>query len=105
MPRTNDIWQERLYCIQWMTKASLDKGGRVETYFAGVTDADVARERRVEAIVRERLEHWQAQGLVPDMPIETGAETARLKRERGWTYWRGFLGPRHLLVLAILVLR
>ena len=53
MPRPDDIFQERLYCIQWITKESLDKG-RQETFFAAVTDDDLARERKVEAIVRDK---------------------------------------------------
>jgi putative DNA methylase len=33
VPRADDIFRERLYCIQWITKASLGKGRR-ETFFA-----------------------------------------------------------------------
>src|SRR4029077_10602739 len=45
-PRPEDTFQERLYCVQWITKDSVG-AGRQETYFAGVTDDDLARERRV----------------------------------------------------------
>ena len=38
--------------------------------FRGVTEDDIARERNVEAIVRENLARWQEEGLVPDMLIE-----------------------------------
>lgn len=98
VPRAGDIWQERLYCIQWVTKKSLDKGGRLETIFAGVTDEDLARERQVEAIVRANLTDWQVQGLVPDMPIEPGANTTQPIWERGWTYWHHLFGARQLLL-------
>ena len=54
VPRPDDIFQERLYCIQWITKESLGKS-RQETFFATVTEDDLARERKVEAIVRENL--------------------------------------------------
>ena len=74
MPRPDDIFQERLYCVQWITKESLG-AGRQETFFATVTDDDLARERKVEAIVRENLARWQDEGLVPDMPIEPGDKT------------------------------
>jgi putative DNA methylase len=97
MPRPDDIWQERLYAIQWITKDSLS-GGQQKTLFATVTDDDLARERRVEAIVRENLGHWQDEGLVPDMQIEPGDETTRLFRERGWTYWHHLFSARQLLI-------
>ena len=35
MPRPDDIFQERLYAIQWITKESLNKR-RQETFFAAV---------------------------------------------------------------------
>ena len=76
MPRPDDIFQERLYCIQWITKRSLGKG-RQETFFAAVTEEDLARERKVEAIVRENLARWQDEGLVPDMPITAGRKDGR----------------------------
>jgi len=41
-PRPDDIFQERLYCIQWITKESLGKG-RQETFFAAVTEEDLER--------------------------------------------------------------
>ena len=34
-PSTDDIFQERLYCIQWITKETL-KESRQETYFDSV---------------------------------------------------------------------
>jgi putative DNA methylase len=73
-PRPDDIFQERLYCIQWITKESLGQA-RKETFFAGVTDEDLERERKVEAIVAENLARWQEEGLVPDMAIEPGDKT------------------------------
>jgi putative DNA methylase len=99
VPRPDDIFQERLYCIQWITKDSLGKS-RQETFFASVTLEDLARERKVEEIVRETLSRWQDEGLVPDMKIERGEETTRLIRERGWTHWHHLFGARHLLLLA-----
>ena len=86
--------------MQWIEKASLSKA-RQRTYFAAVTEDDIARELNVEAIVRENLARWQEEGLVPDMLIEPGEETARLPRERGWTYWHHLFGARQLLSLAL----
>ncbi len=101
-PRADDIFQERLYCIQWITKETLCKG-RQETFFASVSEEDLERERKVEAIVAENLARWQEQGLVPYMPIEPGEETTRLGRERGWTYWHHLFSARQLLLLSTIV--
>jgi putative DNA methylase len=99
IPRPDDIFQERLYCIQWITKDSIAKR-RQETFYAGATRDDLRRERQVEAIVSENLAQWQAEGFVPDMRIEPGEETTRLYRERGWTHWHHLFGARQLLLLA-----
>ena len=98
-PRPDDIFQERLYAIQWIRKETLEKS-RQETFFASVTEADLERERKVERIVAENLARWQEEGLVPDMEIEPGDETTRLGRERGWTYWHHLFNARQLLLLA-----
>ena len=73
-PRPEDIFQERLYAIHWITKATLNKS-RQETWFAAPTDADWECERRVEKLVAENLSRWQDEGLVPDMAIEPGYNT------------------------------
>jgi putative DNA methylase len=100
-PYNDDIFQERLYCIQWITQETLGQS-RQETYFASVTKADLEREKKVFNIVRENLEHWQEKGLVPDMKIEPGSETTRLYRERGWQYWHHLFSSRQLLLLSTL---
>ena len=98
-PRKDDIFQERLYAIHWIKGDTIGKS-RPITYFEGVTEADLDRERKVEEIVTDNLAAWQAAGLVPDMQIEPGAETTRLLRERGWTHWHHLFDPRQLLMLA-----
>lgn len=100
-PNPDDIYQERLFAIHWVTKASLTKT-RQETYFAAPTDADLERERRLEALVSENLSRWQDEGLVPDMAIEHGDETTRLFRERGWAYWHHLFNARQLVFLKVL---
>jgi putative DNA methylase len=101
IPRPDDIFQERLYCIQWITKESLEKG-RQETFFREVLPEDEERERNVEAIVRENLASWQKTGLVPDMSIEPGEKTDEPIRTRGWTHWHQMFFPRQLLNLSII---
>ena len=105
VPRPDDLFQERLYCIQWLrtTRASKPVGGqRAPAYeFRSVTRADEARERDVAAHVSARFEEWQSRGWIPDMRIESGYNTDQLVRERGWTYWHHLFNPRQLLVAAL----
>ena len=99
-PRPDDIFQERLYCIQWITAESLNES-RQQTYFAAPTEADLERERQVESVVDNELRRWQDEGLVPDMAIEPGDNTHQPIRERGWTHWHHLFTPRHLFTLSL----
>lgn len=100
IPRPDDIFQERLYCVQWMRNKPSGKG--VEFQFRAVTSDDMQRERQVIEYVSARLAEWQAKGYVPDMVIEKGDETERLYRERGWTHWHHLWTSRQLLYLAMI---
>lgn len=104
VPRATDIFQERLYCIQWIDKDEIEKS-RPRTFFAAPTDADLKRERQVEAIVSTKLAQWQADGLVPDIAIERGEKTDEPIRTRGWTHWHHLFFPRALLTLSLLKAR
>jgi putative DNA methylase len=98
-PRPEDLFQERLYAIQWMR---LKKRGKNYDYeFRAVNDADLDRERIVEDYVGHHLTNWQADGYVPDMRIEPGYNTDQPIRERGWTYWHHLFSPRQLLFLGL----
>ena len=101
-PRPDDIFQERLYCIQWITKATVN-AARQDTYFAAPTDADLQRERRVEGIVTTSLSQWQNEGLTPDMAIEPGDKTDEPIRTRGWTHWHHLYNARQLLLQALML--
>jgi putative DNA methylase len=98
-PRPDDIFQERLYCIQWMRPKRKGKGDDYE--FRSVTQADLKREETVEQFIATRLADWQAHGWIPDMRIEAGDETERLLRERGWTYWHHLFNARQLLIAGL----
>ena len=100
IPRPEDIFQERLYCIQWIKKEKVSKSKQV-AYFATVTDGDIMRERKVNEIVEKNLVEWQANGFVPDMQIEPGYNTSQPIRERGWTHWHHLFSARNLLVGSI----
>ena len=99
-PRPDDIFQERLYAIQWITKKTIDASRHV-TYFSTVTEADLARERKVEELVAENLAQWQANGFAPDMAIEPGEKTDEPIRTRGWTHWHHLFNARQLLLQTI----
>ncbi len=99
-PRPDDIFQERLYAIQWITKKSINASRQI-TYFATVTEADLAQERQVEKLVSQNLAQWQAEGLAPDMAIEPGDKTDEPIRTRGWTHWHHLFNARQLLLQAI----
>ena len=98
-PRPDDVFQERLYCIQWITRESLGQA-RKETFFTGVAAEDLEREQKAEAIVAENLAWWQEEGLVPDMAIEAGDKTDEPIRTRGWMYWHQLFNARQLILLA-----
>lgn len=100
-PRPDDIFQERLYCIQWITRETLNSHRQI-TFFAAVTEEDLERERKVEVVVRENLGRWQENGLVPDMAIDPGDKTDEPIRTRGWMYWHQLFNARHLLLFAII---
>ena len=53
VPRPGDVFQERLYAIQWLTP-----DGRL--FFTGARDEDLGRETQVEELVRANLADWQA---------------------------------------------
>jgi putative DNA methylase len=96
VPRPGDVFQERLYCIRWV-----DADGK-RRYAAPDAD-DLAREARVLALLRERFVDWQREGFIPSQAIpESGTETDRLFRERGWTHWHHLFTPRQLLVHGLL---
>ncbi len=98
-PRPDDIFQERLYCIQWITRETLDSH-RPETFFAAVTEEDLERERKVEGIVAENLARWQEEGLVPDMAIEPGDKTDEpTSVTRGWMYWHQLFNAEAAVVV------
>lgn len=99
-PRPNDIYQERLYAIQWTRPSKSGKGEQYE--FRSVTEDDLKREKIVEEYIAENLQEWQRQGWLPDMRIESGVKTDEPIRTRGWTYWHHLFNPRQLLLHGLI---
>lgn len=99
LPRPTDVYQERLYGVQWIRRKPSGRGDEYE--FRAVNDADIERERIVNDYVATRFPEWQSRGLVPNMRIESGYNTDQPIRERGWTHWHHLFNPRQLLVAAL----
>lgn len=99
-PQSNDIFQERLYCVQWMRP---NKTGRGYEYdFREVTSEDLKREHIAEAFIKRHLDEWQEKGWLPDIRIESGDKTDEPIRTRGWTHWQHLWNARQLLVLGLM---
>ncbi len=95
LPRADDVFQERLYCIMW-----IDENG--DWYYAAPTKEDMEREKRVVELLSERFQEWQKKGYIPSDRIEDGEKTSEPIRNRGWRYWHQLFNPRQLLLLGLL---
>ena len=103
-PRPDDIFQERLYCVQWMRPK---KNSRLFDYeFRAVTKEDMQRERKIEDYIAKHITEWQEQGFIPKMKIEIGGppryQGKDFVKSRGWTHWHHLFNPRQLLVAGII---
>ena len=126
VPRSKDIFQERLYCIRLketyyemkdeaklleMTKQEaealphfqtlLDNGKlkeKTRRHYRAPTKEDIKREQKVLGLLRERFNDWQAKGYIPSRRLEPGAKTDEPIRTRGWTHWHHLFTPRQLLI-------
>ena len=103
VPRSGDIFQERLYCIRW-AKTAIGPNGKpkiVRRYAAPEQD-DLDREAKVLKLLRERFVDWQREGFIPSKAIISGYNTEQPIRERGWTHWHHLFTPRQLLVNGLM---
>jgi adenine-specific DNA methylase len=91
VPRPEDVFQERLYCIRWINNQG-------ERRYAAPTEDDLAREAKVLDLISERFDSWQEQGHIPSRRIISGYNTDQPIRERGWTHWHHLFTPRQLLM-------
>ena len=96
IPRPDDVFQERLYCIRYETQDG-------KRYYTAPTRGDLKREERVVALLKERFKEWQEKGYIPSSRIEEGYNTSQPIRERGWTYWHQLFNPRQLLIHGLLM--
>ena len=114
VPRPNDVFQERLYCIRWVgTQIHADKRRCEETisvhprssafrHYLAPNNNDLKREEKVLELLQKRFHEWQEKGYIPSRSIEPGDNTDQPIRERGWTRWHHLFNPRQLLTLGYL---
>ncbi len=103
VPRAEDVFQERLYCVRW-AETIVHPDGRVERkrHYRAPSEGDLARERKVLALLQERFARWQERGFIPSRRIEPGLKTTEPIRTRGWTHWHHLFTPRQLLLGGLL---
>jgi adenine-specific DNA methylase len=104
IPRLDDVYQERLYCIRWMETIK-DSSGReqVKWHFCAPDESDFEREEKVFSLLKDRFHEWQEKGYLSKTKIEEGAKTNEPIRTRGWTYWHHLFAPRQLLYIGELL--
>jgi adenine-specific DNA methylase len=109
VPRPDDVFGERLYCVRWVT-AFQRENAKGETIwdqrrdFLSPTAGDIEREAQSLLLIRERLSDWQKRGIVPSTMIESGEKTEEPIRTRGWKFWHQLSNPRQLLVEGLFAL-
>ncbi|MBI4028160.1 MAG: DUF1156 domain-containing protein [Verrucomicrobia bacterium] len=104
VPRPDDVFQERLYCIRWV-ETYRDAEGKLQTrrHYAAPTKQDLEREAKMLELLRERFAEWQKKGYIPNRKIESGYNTDQPIRERGWTHWHHLFNPRQILWHSLLI--
>lgn len=102
VPRPDDVFQERLYCIRWV-ETYVDEDGNEKTrrHYLAPDESDFRREERVLSLLKERFSEWQEKGYIPSRRIEPGDKTDEPVRTRGWTHWHHLFNPRQLLTLGL----
>lgn len=96
IPREEDVFQERLYCIRYEDQNS-------NRYYTAPKEKDLKREEKVIELLKERFERWQEKGYIASSIIEEGDKTDEPIRTRGWVYWHQLFNPRQLLVHGLLM--
>ena len=103
VPRPDDVFQERLYCIRWVETVERSDGTVTTRRHYRAPDAhDLQREEKVLHLLRKHFHTWQEKGYLPSRRIEPGYNTDQPIRERGWTHWHHLFHPRQLLVQGLL---
>ncbi len=102
-PRSDDVLNERLYCVRWRKPSRIDERGLERTgdfVYREPHAYDLDVESRVQETLCNEFATWQASGWLPSWLIEHGYNTAQPVREKGWAYWHQLFTPRQLLIGA-----
>ncbi|MGF1587175.1 MAG: anti-phage-associated DUF1156 domain-containing protein [Bacteroidales bacterium] len=104
VPREDDVFQERLYCIRYVETVTKDNGAKeIIRHYIEPDKNDIKREEKVLELLKENFTEWQEKGYIPSKKIPPGDKTEEPKRNRGWTYWYHLFLPRHLLSLGQII--
>lgn len=104
VPRPDDVFQERLYCIRYVHEYIDERGNtKTERYYVSPNEYDLERENKVIQLVSDRFKEWQEKGYIPSEQIEPGDKTDEPIRTRGWAYWHQLFNPRQLLTHGLLM--
>ncbi len=104
VPRPEDVFQERLYCIRWVETLYDEEGKAYHLrYYMAPDENDLNREAKVLGLLRERFHEWQKKGCIPNRRIEPGDKTDEPIRTRGWTHWHHLFNARQLILLGHLL--
>lgn len=104
VPRPDDVYQERLYCIRWEETYNNERGEpRTRRHYRAPDDHDLAREVQTLTLLCANLRKWQEQAYISVRRIMPGDKTDEPIRTRGWTFWHHMFTPRELLVHGFLL--
>lgn len=104
VPRPDDVFQERLYCIRYEHFEELPNGKIERTrYYREPTQDDLDREVKVFKILHDNWDEWRNKGYLPSTEIVEGEKTLEPIRTRGWKYWHQLFLPRQLLLLGTIL--
>ncbi len=129
VPRPDDLFQERLYCIRYLEYHYFDsktkerytqkqaeslpefkkwlESGRLTVsnrrHYIAPTENDIQREAKVLRLLKERFSEWQEKGYIPSAKIPDGDKTEEPKRTRGWTHWHHLFNARQLLINGLFI--
>ena len=105
MPRPDDFFQERLYCIKWREPDWIDKRGntrRGDVIYREPDDHDLGNEQAIIKRLQQVFPDWQEKGWIPSWRIQPGVKTDEPIRTRGWTHWHHLFNPRQLLMMGMI---
>lgn len=101
VPRKDDVFQDRLYCIRYVETITKDNGTKqIIRHFVEPNENDIKREDKVLELLKENITEWQEKGYIPSKKIIPGYNTDQPIRERGWTYWHHLFNPRQMLMMG-----